>query len=141
MRGFWLGFEKRAHLYGVFKGLANATKAPATAKTVERVLDYGAMKAAPKVAPKVAPAALDYRAMNTARTEQRAAHEAHSAALDYSSGKPVVTAKGEKVQTPASKTVPPPAKDPRFEQRIKHVTKGSTPLTDWHSALKEPIGS
>jgi hypothetical protein len=141
MREFWLGFEKQAHLYGVFRGLANVTKAPATAKSVERVLDYGAMKAAPKVAPKVAPAALDYSAMNTARTEQRAAHEAKAATLDYSSGKPSLTQKGERVQTQASKSVPPPAHDPMLEQRIKHVTKGSTPLTDWHSALREPIKS
>lgn len=141
MREFWLGFEKQAHLYGVFRGLANVTKAPATAKSVERVLDYGAMKAAPKVAPKVAPAALDYKAMGTARAEQRAAHEANAATLDYSSGKPSLTNKGERVQTPAAKTVPPPERDPRLEDRIKHVTKGSTPLTDWHSALKEPVRS
>jgi len=139
MRDFWLGFEKQAALYGIFRGLREATKAPATAKAVDKVLDYGAMKAAPKAAPKVAPAALDYKAMGTARAEQRAAHEANAATLDYSSGKPSLTQKGERVQTQASKSVPPPARDPMLEQRIKHVTKGSTPLSEWHSALRDPV--
>lgn len=137
MRSFWDGFEKRANLAAAFKGLAKKTRVPRTPGQVERVLDYGAMK----VAPKPAANTLDYGAMNASRSEARAMKEHDAAHLNYSSGKPVLEAKGGPVQTPASKSVPqPPAPDALTQKRIQNATRGSTPLTHWTDALKSGVG-
>lgn len=133
MDSFWSGFEKQASMMATFKGLATKTRMPSTVGQVERVLDYGAMKAAPKVPAKT----LDYGAMNAQRSEARAIKEHDAAKLNYSSGKPVLEAKGGKVQTPAAQSVPPPPPvDVNAQKRIANATKGSTPLTHWNDALK-----
>jgi hypothetical protein len=134
MEKFWEGFEKKANVAAVFKGLAQKTRMPATAAQAERVLDYGAMKAAPRATSHT----LDYGAMKASRSEARAVRENDAARLNYSSGKPVLEAKGAPVKTPASQATPPrPVLDARAEQRVQHATRGSTPLTDWKDALKE----
>lgn len=134
MGSFWDGFEKRANALAAFKGLAKRTRLPETVGQAERVLNYGAMKAAPKPATRT----LDYGAMNAERSHARALKEHDAARLNYSSGKPVLEAKGAPVQTPASQTVaPPPSPDAVAMKRIQNATKGSTPLTAWNDALKD----
>lgn len=137
MRCFWEGFEKKANMTAAFKGIARKTKLPATAAQAERVLDYGAMKAMPKPATRT----LDYGAMNAERSHVRAVKEHDAARLNYSSGKPVLEAKGAPIQTPAAQALPPPpAADAMAMKRIQNATKGSTPLTAWNDALKDKVG-
>jgi hypothetical protein len=136
MENFWVGFEKRANFTAAFKGLARKTRVPRTPAQAERVLDYGAMKAAPKPATRT----LDYGAMNAERSHARAVKEHDAAKLNYSSGKPVLESKGAPVQTPASHAVPqPPTLDTSAAKRLENATKGSTPLTHWNDALKEGV--
>ena len=133
-QSFWEGFEKRAGLTAAFRGITRKTRVPRTPAQVERVLDYGAMKTAPKPAANT----LDYGAMKAQRSDVRATMEHDAARLNYSSGKPVLEAKGAPVQTPASQAVPPPPiADATANKRIQNATKGSTPLTHWNDALKD----
>lgn len=134
---FWDGFEKRAGVTAVFKGLAKKTKMPRTTAEAERVLDYGAMKAAPKPATRT----LDYGAMNAERSHARAMKEHDAARINYSSGQPVLEAKGAPVQTPASRSVPPPPKvDTDTANRINNATRSRAPLTEWQEAIREKVG-
>lgn len=137
MQSFWEGFEKRASFTAAFKGITRKTRVPRTPAQVERVLDYGAMKAAPKPAANT----LDYGAMKAQRSEAKAVREHDAAHLNYSTGKPVLEAKGAPVSTPAAQAAPkPPAIDAHAQKRIQNATKGSTPITHWHDALKEGVG-
>lgn len=134
---FWQGFEKKAGVTAVFKGLAKKTKMPGTPGQAERVLDYGAMKAT-AAGGKPATKTLDYGAMNAERSHARAVKEHDAAQINYSSGKPVLEAKGAPVQTPASRSVPPPpSPDATAVKRMENATKGKVPLTHWTDALKE----